>query len=92
MVLVDFAEGVLHLGEGLVEDGLEDAVLLVGEERGEGVAGGAGGGGVGVGGAAGPKKRSMRRMTSGRLARRMAEPMSVEKVRKRSTSTGSSAL
>ena len=44
VVLVDFAEGVLHLGEGLVEDGFEDAVLLVGEERGEGV----GGGGIGV--------------------------------------------
>ncbi len=38
VVLVDLAEGVLHLGEGLVEDGLDDAVLLVGEERGEGVA------------------------------------------------------
>ena len=37
MVFVDFAEGVLHLGDGLVEDGVEDAVLLVGEERGEGV-------------------------------------------------------
>ncbi len=37
VVLVDLAEGVLHLGEGLVEDGVEDAVLLVGEERGEGV-------------------------------------------------------
>ena len=39
VVLVDLAEGVLHLGEGLVEDGVEDAVLLVGEERGEGVGG-----------------------------------------------------
>ena len=37
MVLVDLAEGVLHLGDGLVEDGVEDAVLLVGEEGGEGV-------------------------------------------------------
>ena len=37
VVFVDLAEGVLHLGEGLVEDGVEDAVLLVGEERGEGV-------------------------------------------------------
>ena len=37
MVFVDLAEGVLHLGDGLVEDGVEDAVLLVGEERGEGV-------------------------------------------------------
>ena len=37
VVLVDLAEGVFHLGEGLVEDGVEDAVLLVGEERGEGV-------------------------------------------------------
>ena len=37
MVLVDLAQGVFHLGEGLVEDGAEDAVLLVGEERGEGV-------------------------------------------------------
>ena len=32
VVFVDFAEGVLHLGDGLVEDGVEDAVLLVGEE------------------------------------------------------------
>ena len=68
VVLVDLAEGVLHLGDGLVEDGVEDAVLLVGEERGEGV------------GESSPKKRSMRRMTSGRLARRMAVPISVEKV------------
>ncbi len=37
VVLVDLAEGLLHLGDGLVEDGVEDAVLLVGEERGEGV-------------------------------------------------------
>ena len=41
VVLVDLAEGVLHLGEGAVEDGAEDAVLLVGEERGEGVGEGA---------------------------------------------------
>jgi hypothetical protein len=41
VVLVDFAEGVLHLGEGAVEDGAEDAVLLVGEEGGEGVGEGA---------------------------------------------------
>ena len=39
VVFVDLAEGILHLGEGLVEDGVEDAVLLVGEERGEGVGG-----------------------------------------------------
>ena len=32
VVLVDLAQGVLHLGEGLGEDGLKDAVLLVGEE------------------------------------------------------------
>ena len=38
MVVVDFAEGVFHLGEGAIEDGAEDAVLLVGEEGGEGVA------------------------------------------------------
>ena len=37
VVLVDLAQGVFHLGEGLVEDGAQDAVLLVGEERGEGV-------------------------------------------------------
>ena len=37
VVFVDLAEGVLHLGDGLVEDGVEDAVLLVGEEGGEGV-------------------------------------------------------
>ena len=79
MVLVDFAEGVFQLGEGLVEDGGEDAVLLVGEERGEG---------VGVS----PKKRSMRRMTSGRLARRMAVPTSAVKVSKASTSSGSWGL
>jgi hypothetical protein len=35
VVLVDLAEGVLHLGDGLVEDSAEDAVLLVGEERGK---------------------------------------------------------
>ncbi len=35
VVLVDLAQGVFHLGEGAVEDGAEDAVLLVGEERGE---------------------------------------------------------
>jgi len=37
VVVVDLAEGVFHFGEGAVEDGAEDAVLLVGEERGEGV-------------------------------------------------------
>ncbi len=37
VVLVDLAQGVFHLGEGAVEDGAQDAVLLVGEERGEGV-------------------------------------------------------
>ena len=36
-----------------------------------------------------PKKRSMRRMTSGRLARRMAVPISVEKAWKAATSAGS---
>ena len=41
MVLIDGAQGVLHLGEGAVEDGAQDAVLLVGEERGEGVGEGA---------------------------------------------------
>ena len=35
VVLVDLAQGVFHLGEGAVEDGAQDAVLLVGEERGE---------------------------------------------------------
>ena len=37
VVVVDLAQGVFHLGEGAVEDGAEDAVLLVGEEGGEGV-------------------------------------------------------
>ena len=37
VVFVDLAERVFHLGEGLVKDAVEDAVLLVGEERGEGV-------------------------------------------------------
>jgi hypothetical protein len=32
VVFVDLAERVLHLGDGLVEDGVKDAVLLVGEE------------------------------------------------------------
>ncbi len=40
VVLVDFAERVFHFADGLVEDGAEDAVLLVGEEAGEGVGGG----------------------------------------------------
>ena len=57
VVFVDFAEGVLHLGDGLVEDGSEDAVLLVGEEGGEGVSGGCGGFGVGVGGGFGGEWR-----------------------------------
>ena len=37
---VDADERAFDFGEGLVEDALEDAVLLVGEERGEGVEGG----------------------------------------------------
>ena len=42
VVLVDLAEGVFHLAHGLVEDGAEDAVLLVREEGGEGVCDGEG--------------------------------------------------
>ncbi len=37
VLVVDADERAFDFGEGLVEDALEDAVLLVGEERGEGV-------------------------------------------------------
>jgi hypothetical protein len=40
VLVVDADERAFDFGEGLVEDVLEDAVLLVGEERGEGVEGG----------------------------------------------------
>ena len=70
-------QGVFHLRRGSVEDGAQDAVLLVGEERGEGVE------------RVLPKKRSMRRMTSGRLA--LADGVarrSAEKVLKAARSRG----
>jgi len=39
VLFVDADEGAFDLGESLIEDAFEDAVLLVGEERGEGVEG-----------------------------------------------------
>ena len=39
VLVVDANERAFNFGEGLVEDALQDAVLLVGEERGEGVEG-----------------------------------------------------
>ena len=39
VLVVDADERAFDLGEGLVEDALQDAVLLVGEEGGEGVEG-----------------------------------------------------
>ena len=40
VLFVDADERIFNFGEGLVEDALEDALLLVGEEGGEGVEGG----------------------------------------------------
>jgi len=75
VVFVDLAQRVFHLGHGLVENRAQDALLLIGEERGERVA-------------MVPKKRSMRRITSEDWRAWIALRMSLAKAAKAAPSPG----